>query len=237
MPPALLQSLARPGRSPLRGERRRRKAPPGFPKESAGQASHLLCPSKKFFPAWDFSWRCGVLIVKSFSRERGGPMEDNEFAAAVRRYTNTVYRIALHSCKNPADAEDIVQNVFLKLYRTPTDFESEEHLRRWVIRVAVNESKKLVCSAWFRKSVPLEDYAQTLEFAAPEESSLFLAVMELPKRYRVPVYLYYYEGYPAKEAAALCGIKVSTMQTRLQRAREKLKKKLCDGERENIHEN
>ena len=67
----------------------------------------------------------------------------------------------------------------------------------------------------------------------PEESALFLAVMELPQKYRVPVYLHYYEGYPVKECAALCGVKPSTMQTRMQRAREKLKKKLCEEEREN----
>lgn len=159
-------------------------------------------------------------------------MEDSAFQQAARRYGDTVYRVAFHSCKNRADAEDITQNVLLKLYRTETAFESEEHLRRWVIRVAVNESKKLVCSAWFRKCVPLEEYAQELAFESPEESTLFLAVMELPKKYRVPVYLYYYEGYPVKEAAALCGVKVSTMQTRLQRAREKLKKKLYEAERE-----
>lgn len=163
-------------------------------------------------------------------------MEDQEFAAAARRYADTVYRVAFHSCKNQADAEDITQNVLLKLYRTDTVFESEEHLRRWIIRVAVNESKKLVCSAWFRRSVPLEEVAQNLAFEEPEESALFLAVMELPKKYRVPVYLYYYEGYSARESAALCGVKVSTMQTRLMRAREKLKKKLCEEERENSHE-
>jgi len=169
--------------------------------------------------------------VKSFS-ERGGRVDDNAFQEAVQRYGDTVYRVAFHSCRNRADAEDITQNVFLKLYRTATRFESEEHLRRWVIRVAVNESKKLVCSAWFRKRVPMEKVCQSLPFDSPEESSLFLAVMELPQKYRVPVYLYYYEGYPVKEAAALCGLKVSTMQTRLQRAREKLKKKLCESERE-----
>ncbi len=160
-------------------------------------------------------------------------MDDTAFQEAARRYGDTVYRVAFHSCKNQADAEDITQNVLLKLYRTETDFESEEHLRRWVIRVAVNESKKLAGSAWLRKRVPLEEVAQSLPFESTEESSLFLAVMELPKKYRVPVYLYYYEGYSVKEAAALCGIKVSTMQTRLQRAREKLKKKLCELEREN----
>lgn len=159
-------------------------------------------------------------------------VDDSAFQEAARRYGDMVYRVAFHSCKNRADAEDITQNVFLKLYRTRTAFESEEHLRRWVIRVAVNESKKLVGSAWFRRRVPLEEAAQALPFESEEESSLFLAVMELPKKYRVPVYLYYYEGYSAKEAAALCGLKESTMQTRLQRAREKLKKKLCGQERE-----
>lgn len=119
-----------------------------------------------------------------------------------------------------------MQNVLLKLFRTETDFESEEHVRRWMIRVAVNESKKLVCSAWFRKSVPLEEYADALCADAPEESALFLAVMALPKKYRVPLYLYYYEDYPVREVAALCRLKGSTVQTRLQRAREKLKKSL-----------
>ena len=160
-------------------------------------------------------------------------MDSDAFAAAAERYSGTIYRIAFHSCKNQADAEDITQNVLLKLFRTQTAFESEEHMRLWVIRVAVNECKKLVCSAWFRRSVPLEEYAQTLSLEGPEESALFLAVMELPQKYRVPIYLHYYEGYPVKECAALCGVKPSTMQTRMQRAREKLKKKLCEEEREN----
>lgn len=151
-------------------------------------------------------------------------MDEERFAECVEKYTDAVYRVAFHSCKSPADSEDIVQNVFLKLYRETREFESEEHLRRWLLRVAVNESKKLVCSAWFRRSVPLEEFAGTLEFEAPEESELFLQVMALPKKYRVPVYLFYYEDYPVKEVAAMCGLKESTVQTRLQRAREKLKK-------------
>ncbi len=155
-------------------------------------------------------------------------MDDETFACYAGRYADTIYRVAFNSCKNAADAQDIVQNVLLKLYRCQTDFESQEHARRWVIRVAVNESKKLLCSAWFRKSVALEDYAATLEFQQPEESGLFLAVMALPKKYRVPLYLYYYEDYPVKEVAALCGLKESTVQTRLQRARQKLKTMLTN---------
>lgn len=164
-------------------------------------------------------------------------MEDEAFIQCVEKYGDAVYRVAFHSCKNRADAEDVAQNVFLKLYREEKEFESEEHLRRWVLRVAVNESKKLVGSAWFRRSVPLEEYAEALEFESPEESELFLQVMALPKKYRVPVYLFYYEDYPVKEVAALCGLKESTVQTRLQRAREKLRQIITvqkqRGEREN----
>lgn len=69
-------------------------------------------------------------------------MDEKQFADCVEKYTDAVYRVAFHSCKNPADSEDITQNVFLKLYREPKEFESEEHLRRWLLRVAVNESKK-----------------------------------------------------------------------------------------------
>lgn len=158
-------------------------------------------------------------------------MRDSDFLACAERFQDTIYRIAFHSCKNSEDSQDIVQNVLLKLYRTETEFESEEHLRRWIIRVAVNESKKLVCSAWFRRSAPLEEYAGQMDFEAPEESGLFLAVMDLPKKYRVPVYLYYYEDYSVKEVAALTGLKESTVQTRLQRAREKLRNTLKDQER------
>ena len=155
-------------------------------------------------------------------------MEDEEFVGYVRDYTDAVYRVAFHACKNPADSQDIVQNVFLRLYRSNPEFDSREHARRWILRVAVNESTRLVGSAWFHRHISLEETAQNFEIASPEETGLFQAVMALPRKYRVPLYLYYYEGYPVKEVAALCGLKDSTVRTRLQRARERLKKELSD---------
>lgn len=157
-------------------------------------------------------------------------MSPEEFTQYARQYGGTVYRVALNACKNPADAEDVVQTVLLKLYQEPAPFESQEHVRRWLIRVAVNQSRKLTRSAWFRKKAPLEEWAGIAEFQAPEESELFLAVMALPEKYRVPLYLYYYEDCPVKEVAALCGLKESTVQTRLQRARDKLKQTLTSQE-------
>lgn len=157
-------------------------------------------------------------------------MTAEEFAGYAKKYGDTVYRVALNCCKNAADAEDIMQTVLLKLYRDKTDFESDEHVKRWLIRVAVNEGRRLYRSGWFRRRASLEEYAGTVDFEEPGESELFLTVMALPEKYRVPLYLYYYEDYPIREVAALTGLKESTVQTRLQRAREKLKKALTQKE-------
>ena len=75
-------------------------------------------------------------------------------------------------------------------------------------------------------TAPIEDYAETLGFETPEQSALFLAVMELPQKYRVPIHLYYYEDYSVREIAAALGLRESAVQTRLLRARQKLKHKL-----------
>ena len=156
-------------------------------------------------------------------------MSEEEFTGYAQEFAGTVYRVAFHTCKNAADSEDVLQDVLLKLYQEKTPFESREHVRRWLIRVAVNQSRKLLRSAWFRRSRPLEDCAALLEEAAPEESGVFQAVMNLPQKYRMPLYLYYYEGYAVREVASLCGLKESTVSTRLQRARQKLKQMLEEG--------
>ncbi len=74
--------------------------------------------------------------------------------------------------------------------------------------------------------MPLDDYAETLGFETPEQSELFLAVMALPKKYRIPVHLYYYEDYSVQEVAEALGLRESAVQTRLLRARRKLKETL-----------
>ena len=86
-------------------------------------------------------------------------MSDEEFTGYAQEFAGTVYRVAFHTCKNAADSEDVLQDVLLKLYQEKTPFESREHVRRWLIRVAVNQSRKLLRSAWFRRSRPLEDCA------------------------------------------------------------------------------
>lgn len=162
-------------------------------------------------------------------------MEREEYIKMVDTYGDTVYRIALSSCRNRSDAEDITQNVFIKLFQSETEFQDEEHVRKWLIRVASNESKNLCKSFWKKKMLPLEEVETVgqVSFLSSENSLLYDAVMELPDKYRLVVHLYYYEDYPVREIAELLQIKETTVQTRLMRARRKLKEKLeedCEDE-------
>ncbi len=152
-------------------------------------------------------------------------MEQSRYLGAVDSYGNDLYRIARSYCRCPADAEDIVQTVFEKLLRTKTEFQDEEHLKKWLIRVTVNESKNLCSSFWKKHMVSWEnsENIQTYEFSYPEQSDLYEAVLKLPLKYRSTVHLYYYEDYSVREIAELLNIRETTVQTRLMRARKKLK--------------
>lgn len=121
-----------------------------------------------------------------------------------------------------------MQETFYKLHRGNRDFENETHLRNWLIRVAVNECKRVTLSTYFKRKESLEDYVQTLIWQDPEESDLFLAVMNLPRKYRIVIHLYYYEDYSVKEIAALLGESSTAVSTQLLRGRKKLKEKLME---------
>lgn len=151
-------------------------------------------------------------------------MTEEAFIQAVTQYGDTVFRVAYSCLKNPADAEDVMQDTLLSLYRENRTFESEEHLRRWLIRVAVNRARSLLRSSWFRRTLPLEEQRDQPVFDRPEESELFQRVMALPKNYRIAVYLHYYEGYQVREVAELMRANLSTVQTWLMRARGLLQK-------------
>ena len=154
-------------------------------------------------------------------------LTETEFTAAAERHLDMVYRITLNSLRHPADAEDAVQNTMLRLWRTGTDFTGEEHLRRWLARVAVNESRRIAAHPWRRRAVSLEEAREPV-FQDRERRELYEAVMGLPAKYRVPLYLYYYEGYAVAEIGEILGLKPSTVQTRLSRGREKLKAMLTE---------
>lgn len=154
-------------------------------------------------------------------------MTEERFTPLAEKYMDTVYRVAYGYLKSRADADDVTQDVLIQLYKTEKEFESDSHLKNWLIRVTVNQCKMYFRAPW-RRVEPIEDYAETLGFEQPEYADLFTAVMRLGKQYRVPLLLYYYEGYSTAETAALLGLPENTVSTRLRRARAKLKDYLTE---------
>ena len=157
-------------------------------------------------------------------------MTDRQFQEAVEHYGDMVFRLAYSYLKNRADAEDVMQETLLKLYTERTDFQSPEHEKHWLLRVAANECRKLLRSPWRRRTGSLDDAEETAVFDRPSQTELFRQVMALPPKYRAAVYLHYYEGYAVKEIAELLGAKASTVQTWLMRARGQLQTKLKEAE-------
>ena len=156
-------------------------------------------------------------------------MTDTAFEAAVERYADIVFRLAYSYLKNRADAEDVMQETLLKLYTQPP-FDTPEHERYWVVRVAVNECKRLLRSPWRRRTGPLEEIPEAAVMDTPAGSELFRQVMALPPRYRAAIYLHYYEGYGVREIAGAMHANPSTVQTWLMRARGQLKTSLKEAE-------
>ena len=149
-------------------------------------------------------------------------LPDEQFTRYAQEYMDMVFRVAFNYLKSRADADDITQNVLLKLYHADKPFESDDHMKHWLIRVTINECKKWMIAPW-RRTEPLEDYAATLPFPATEHSDLFFEVMGLPKKYRMVIFLYYYEDYSTEEISRLLKIPKATVCTHLKRGRERLK--------------
>jgi len=157
-------------------------------------------------------------------------LTDERFREAVELYGDMVFRLAYSYLKNRADAEDVMQESLLKLYTEEKDFESPDYEKHWIIRVAVNECRKLLRSPWRRRTGSLDEAEEAAAFDRPAQTELFRQVMALPPKYRAAVYLHYYEGYSTKEIAGVLGAKASTVQTWLMRARERLRTKLKEAE-------
>lgn len=144
----------------------------------------------------------------------------------VERYRNHLFAAAFHICKNAADAEDVVQDTFLKYHISEKEFDSEQHIRAWLIRVAINAAKNVNLAFWRRACVPLEDYMDSLPFEAPEDRELMRQVLSLKEKYRIVIHLYYYEDYSVKEIASILHLTESAVKVRLSRGRELLKNAL-----------
>jgi RNA polymerase sigma-70 factor (ECF subfamily) len=145
----------------------------------------------------------------------------------VIKHENRVYRTAISIMKNRADAEDIVQDVFIKVMQKAPNFESDEHESAWLIRVTINMCRSRLRTAWLRRTEPLID---TYPAQTKEQLNLIEHVMALPTKYRIVVNLFYYEGYSTKEISYITNQKESTVRSLLTRARQKLKYVLKEDE-------
>ena len=156
-------------------------------------------------------------------------LTEEQFCTLAKKHMDMIFRIAFNYLKDRSEADDITQNVLLKLLDTKKEFESDEHIKYWLIRVTINESKKALLSPW-RNTEPIEDYASTLAFSTPEHGEVFYALMELPQKYRMVLYLHYYEEYSSGEISRVLKIPQSTVLTHLSRGRELLRRKLAEAE-------
>lgn len=147
----------------------------------------------------------------------------------VERWGDSLYRAAFAVCRNPQDAEDVVQETLLAYYRSDKEFDSDEHIRAWLIRVAVNKAKNATICFWRRNRRSLEDYVESLAFEADSDRELLDAVLRLPERYRIVLHLFYYEDYSIKELAALLKLSEGAVKSRLSRARSMLREQLTEG--------
>jgi len=157
-------------------------------------------------------------------------MDEFQARRLVNTYADMILRIGYQYLRQTCDAEDICQTVFLKYIAHNMAFDSVEHEKAWIIRTAINACKDHVKSPFFRRTVALDDAAQIAAPAAPD-SWLLDAMKDLPEKYRLSLYLYYYEEYSAQEIADAMGVRESAVRQYLSRGRRKLKTLITDDER------
>ncbi|ABX43690.1 RNA polymerase sigma factor [Lachnoclostridium phytofermentans] len=157
--------------------------------------------------------------------------EKHSITESFHQYSDMVYRIALNSVRSISAAEDITQEVFLKLLEKQVTFESMQHEKAWLIRVTINYCKNYLKSGWFRKITELTEdipYSSGIEYTL-EQKELYNQLMKLKEQERTIVYLYYYEEYTLAEIAKILEMNSNTVATKLRRAKEKLKFQMKGG--------
>lgn len=153
---------------------------------------------------------------------------DREVEQAMSRQADTVRRLCMLHLKNHADTEDIFQTVFLKYALCDAAFESQAHENAWFVRVTLNACRDLLKSFFRSRTVSLDTLLDFPQEIREEHREVLEAVLSLPEKYRVPIYLHYYEGYTAPEIGDLLKKNVNTVYTLLNRGKSMLKEALED---------
>lgn len=153
---------------------------------------------------------------------------ENTALYAFKKYGNTVLRAAFAFSGSYAEAEDIVQDVFLSLHTNPQNFNSDEHLKAWLLRAAINKCKNFRRSFRFSRTCSIDDleHSEVICEMDTESRELRQQIAALPKKYAEVIFLHYYEGYSIKEIASMLNKNENTVGSLLRRGREKLKAEL-----------
>ena len=149
---------------------------------------------------------------------------DKQFIRIFDLYKNDIYRLAYSYTKNISDSDDITQNTFIKLYNHVDILNNQDlDIKKWLVKVAINECKTFLLSSWKKKIIAFTEKEENTLTTILPDNDLLEAILQLPKKYRTIIFLYYYENYKIKEISEILNISVTNIQTILSRARKKLK--------------
>lgn len=155
--------------------------------------------------------------------EQSLPYTNDEIVNIYNRHVNMIYKICLMYLKNIPDAEDALQNIFIKLIKDNIRFKNPEHEKSWLIVTSQNHCKNVLKHWWKKKRVDSESIIEPSYEQDMENDNIWQQILLLPRKYKIVIYLYYYEGYKADEISEILGINSSTIRSQLSTARKKLK--------------
>ena len=150
---------------------------------------------------------------------------NKEVTEIYERHKQMLYRVCFSYMKNAADTEDVLQDTFMQLIKKGPIFESDEHEKAWLLRVATNLCKNKL-KHWWRKRNRIEDEERLTGMKNVEVDETLQVILNLPDKYKTVIYLYYYEGYDSVEIAKILEKPASTIRNHLHEARKELRKRL-----------
>ncbi len=157
-------------------------------------------------------------------------MTDSEkqyFSNMYEAYAKAVYGVCLLYLKNKDDAEEAAGEAFIRLMESKPEFKNDSHAKAYLIKTSVNICKNLLKSGWRKNVVHDEDVLMYM--TTSEERGIMEEILSLPPKYRVTLYMHYYQGYTAQEIADIMNISLSAVLSRLSRGRKRLKDILTEG--------
>ncbi len=151
---------------------------------------------------------------------------EQDLKLAIDNYADMINRICVVYLKNKADTEDVFQNVFFKYYKNSAQFKDEEHKKSWLIRITINECKDILKNFFRKNTVDIDEVLEQGASDKSENDYVKEVVLKLPDKYKIVIYLHYFEGYSAVEIAKILNKNVNTIYTLLARGKEQLKETL-----------